>query len=319
MARTKRRTVKVREDLPPEILRRRARRRRWRGVLWRLWDRVLDDRADLIAAGAAFYLLLALFPALAAFVSLFGFVAPPAFITRGIEFLGTVLPAASVLLIESQLNSLIGQGRSALSFGVAAGFAVAFWFASRGIKALFAAMNVAFGVREGRSFLVYNLLSFAFTLGAMAVAGGFIIAVGVIPAVMAVVGLDAWTEQLVHTLRWPVLLVSAMAGITLLYRFGPSRTAPRLRWILVGAGLATVAWLGASIGLSWYLQNFANYNVTYGSLGAVAGFLTWAWVSVFILIAGAEVSAELEQQYLAAREEAPVSAKSRARAKKKAV
>lgn len=271
-------------------------RRGWRDIVWRLYGRLVDDRVDLIAAGASFYLLLALFPALAAFVSLFGYFVQKEPLAESLLFLETVLPAESVRMIEGQLDALISQSRDVLSFGFITGFAIAFWFANRGIKALFQAMNVAFDEREKRNFFVLNLISFTFTLGAMIVAVSFIIGVGVVPAVFAILGPDGGAEQAVRLLRWPVLFVTAMTGILLLYRFGPSRTGARLRWIGCGAALATVVWIATSIAFSWYLQNFANYNATYGSLGAVAIFMTWAWLSVYILIAGAEVSAEMEHQ-----------------------
>lgn len=268
----------------------------WWDILWRWFHRLADDRVDLIAAGVSFYLLLALFPAIAAFVSLFGVYLQGAPLSDIFTFLETVLPNAMVSLISGQLDQLIGQGRDVLSFGFITALAIAFWIANRGIMALFEAMNVAFDEREKRGYIRLYFTAFAFTLGAMIVAAAFILGVGVVPAVFALVGADGWLQPLVRQLRWPVLFATAMFGIMLLYRFGPSRRHARLRWIAGGAGMATFVWMAASMGFSWYLQNFANYNATYGSLGAVAIFMTWAWLSVFILIAGAELSAEMEHQ-----------------------
>ena len=251
----------------------------------------------LVAAGATFYLLLALFPALAAFVSFYGFVANPDTIAEQIAFLG-----GSAALGRARSHpgaaedSLAEQDPAALSFGFVFGLAVALWSANNGIKSLFEAMNIAYEETEKRSFVWLNLVSFAFTLGAIAIGILFIVSVGVVPAVLAMVGLGRFTETLIALFRWPVLIIAASIGLSLLYRFGPSRERAEWRWLSWGAVITIVVWLAASIGFSWYLANFADYNATYGSLGAVIGFMMWTWISVVILIIGAEVNAEIEHQ-----------------------
>jgi membrane protein len=270
--------------------------RGWKDIAWRLWTEITEDRILLIAAGATFYLLLALFPALAAFVSLYGFVADPTTIADHIAFLGGVLPTGGLDLIRDQLNSLASQSSSALSWGFISGLVIALWSANSGIKSLFEGLNVAYEEEEKRSFIKLNLISFGFTLGAMFVGIVMIVSVGVVPAVLAFLRLDRWTELLVSLLRWPILLVLVGFGISLLYRYGPSRARAKWRWVTPGAIMATVVWLLASWGFSFYLQNFADYNATYGSLGAVIGFLVWTWISVIILLAGAELNSEMEHQ-----------------------
>ncbi|MBS3648565.1 YihY/virulence factor BrkB family protein [Pseudaminobacter sp. 19-2017] len=270
--------------------------RGWLDIAWRLWTEITGDRILLIAAGATFYLLLALFPALAAFVSLYGFVADPKTIADHIAFLGGVLPTGGLDLIRNQLNSLASQSTSALSWGFISGLVIALWSANSGIKSLFDGLNVAYEEEEKRSFIKLNLISFGFTLGAMFVGIVMIVSVGVVPAVLAFLHLDRWTELLVSLLRWPILLVLVGFGISLLYRYGPSRARAKWRWITPGAIMATVVWLLASWGFSFYLQHFADYNATYGSLGAVIGFLVWTWISVIILLAGAELNSEMEHQ-----------------------
>ncbi|MEQ1951812.1 YihY/virulence factor BrkB family protein [Mesorhizobium sp. CN2-181] len=270
--------------------------RGWRDIAWRVFAEISEDRIFLIAAGATFYLLLALFPALTAFVSLYGFVADPKTIADHIAFLGGVLPAGGYELIRDQLKALTAQNEEALSWGFVAGLAVSIWSANNGIKSLFEGLNVAYGEREKRSFIVVNLISLTFTAGAMFVGIALIFSVGVVPAVLAFLMLDHWTELLISALRWPILLVVVGAGICLIFRYGPSRERAKWRWITSGAAIATVVWLVASWGFSLYLQNFANYNATYGSLGAVIGFMMWTWISVVILLVGAELNAEMEHQ-----------------------
>jgi membrane protein len=268
----------------------------WWDVGWRVWQEVGEDRVLLIAAGATFYLLLALFPALAAFVSLYGFVADPVTVADHVSHLGGLLPSAGVDIIRSQLQALASQDQQDLGIGLFTGLAIALWSANNGIKALFEAINVAHEETEKRGFVKLNLISLAFTLGALLIAIGLILAVGVVPAVLAYLRLGAWTETLIAVARWPVLLIAILTGISLIYRFGPSRRAPKWRWLSWGAVIATVVWIAASWGFSYYLQNFADYNATYGSLGAVIGLMMWTWISVIILIVGAEINAEMEHQ-----------------------
>jgi membrane protein len=268
----------------------------WKDIFWRVYNEFTADRITLIAAGATFYLLLALFPALAAFVSFYGFVADPVTIADHIAFLGSVLPSGGVELIQSQLLSLARQNNAALSFGFIFGLAFALWSANNGIKTLFEALNVAYDETEKRSFVALNLLSLLFTLAAIVIGILFIVAVGVVPAVLAFVGMSGSEEILISLLRWPILFVVAAAGISILYRYGPSREPAKWRWITWGSVFATALWLVASVLFSWYLANFADYNATYGSLGAVIGFMMWTWISVVILLLGAELDSEMEHQ-----------------------
>ena len=268
----------------------------WADILWRVWEEFSEDRILLVAGGTTFYLLLALFPALAAFVSLYGFVADPVTIAEHIAFLGGVLPSGGLEIINNQLKSLAAQDTDALSVGFFVGLAVTLWSANSGLKSLFEGMNVAYGETEKRGIIKLNLLSLAFTMGAMLVGIGLIVSVGIVPAALAVLRLDHWTEILVSTLRWPLLLLVIGIGITVLYQFGPSREKAKWRWLTWGAALATIVWIVASWAFSFYLQNFADYNATYGTLGAVIGFMIWTWISVIILLIGAELNAELEHQ-----------------------
>jgi membrane protein len=270
--------------------------RGWRDVGWRMWAGFNEDRILLVAAGATFYLLLALFPALTAFVSLYGFVADPRTIADHIAFLGGVLPSGGLEIINTQLQALVKQDSDALSAGFLLGLAIALFSANSGIKSLFEGMNVAYGEAENRSFVKLNALSLAFTMGAILVGVCLIVSVGIVPAMLAFLRLDQWTELLISLLRWPLLLLLVGGGMTVLFRYGPSREKAKWRWLSVGAALATLVWLAASWAFSFYLQNFADYNATYGTLGAVIGFMMWTWISVIILLVGAELNAELEHQ-----------------------
>jgi membrane protein len=268
----------------------------WWDIFKRLVNEISTDRVLLIAAGATFYLLLALFPALAAFVSIYGLVADPVTIADHIAFLGRLMPQSGVDIVSGQLKALASAKADALSFGFVFGLIVALWSANSGIKTLFEAMNIAYEEKEERGFIWLNLLSLLFTLGAMVIGALLIVCVGVVPAALALLHLGDLSTVLIEVLRWPALLVIIAFGISIIYRFGPSRRRAKWRWQLPGAAVATIVWVVASILFSWYLKNFANYNATYGSLGAVIGFLMWTWISVVILLMGAEFNAELEHQ-----------------------
>lgn len=270
--------------------------RGWKDVLWRVYGQVTEDRVTLIAAGAAFYLMLAIFPALGAFVSIYGFVADPTSIAGQIEFLQGVLPSGGLDLIYGQLESLAGQDPGALSLGLVITLAVSLWSANNGVKTLFEALNIAYEEEEKRSFIRLNLIALAFTLGFMVAMIVLITAIGVVPAILAFVNLGMMTQTLISVGRWVFVLGLMVIGISLLYRFGPSRAPAKWRWITWGSTFATMVWLVASIGFSYYLQNFADYNATYGSLGAAIGFMLWIWLSAVILIVGAELNAEMEHQ-----------------------
>lgn len=270
--------------------------RGWKDIFWRVLSEIGEDRIMLIAAGVTFYLLLALFPALAAFASLYGFVADPKTIADHVAYLGGILPSGGVDIIRGQLQALAEQSGKALSLGFIFGLLVSFWSANSGIKAIFEAMNVAYEETEKRSFLRLNLLSLAFTLAAMAVGAFMIATVGAVPAILSLLDLGGLKGILVLVFRWPLVLILAVAAISVIYRYGPSRERAQWKCIGWGAGLAAVAWLAASLLFSWYLEAFADYNATYGSLGAVVGFMMWTWISVLILLAGAELDSEIEHQ-----------------------
>lgn len=265
-------------------------------VFWRLYAAITEDRVMLIAAGVTYYLLLALFPAMAALVSIYGFVASPVDIAERIVFLSTVMPADALNIFLAQLKSLASQDSSTLSIGLVAGLGIALWSANNGMKALFEAMNVAYQETEQRSFVRLNAISLLFTFGTMILVIILIVAMGVIPAMLAFLRLDAWAETIISVMRWPLMVLFVAGGIAILYRFGPSREPAKVRWLTWGTVFATVFWLAASIGVSFYLSNFADYNATYGTLGAMIGFMVWTWVSVIIVIIGAEINAELEHQ-----------------------
>ena len=268
----------------------------WKDIAWRLCESLTQDRVMLIAAGVTFYLLLALFPALTALVSVYGLIADPQTITNQLASLNGVVPPSALDIISTQLKSLARQDTNALGIGFAVGLLIAIWGANSGIKALFDAMNIAYDETEKRGFFKLNLISLTFTLGAIVVSILLLLVVGVVPALLAILPLGPVAELLIAYGRWPLMLLVIAVGLAVLYRFGPSREKAKWRWLSWGSGFAAIVWVAASWGFSWYLQNFADYNATYGSLGAVIGLLVWTWISMIVIIMGAELNSEMEHQ-----------------------
>ncbi|CAA2101962.1 hypothetical protein MBUL_01443 [Methylobacterium bullatum] len=267
----------------------------WKDIGLRVFHDVGENNLVSVAAGVTFYVLLAIFPAIAALVSCYGLVADVATINDHIRTLQGVIPSGALDIIGEQVKRIAEKGDTTLGLTFFTGLGLSIWSANGGIKAVFQALNIVYEERETRNFFWLNLRSLAFTAGALLFIVLALVGIVVVPAVINVVGLsaEAWYISL---LRWPVLLLAVLAGLALLYRYGPSRDAPRWRWVTWGSAIAGVLWLAGSLGFSWYVSNFGKYNETYGSLGAVVGFMTWIWISTTIVLLGAEINAEMEHQ-----------------------
>jgi membrane protein len=278
-------------DAPSEIP-----ARGWWHVAKRAAAGFSEDRVMATAAGVTFYAMLAIFPAIASFISLYGLLADPAKLAEQLQGLGGVVPGGGIQIITDQVKSLTSSGPKALGFGFLIGLATSLWSANAGVKAFFDALNVVYHERERRSFIRLTLISFCFTLALIALIILALFAVVVIPVVLSYIGLGGVTATLLSVARWPVMLVAVALALSCMYRYGPSRRHARWRWVSWGSAFAAFGWIVVSLAFSYYVQNFGSYNKTYGSLGAAMGFMTWIWVSAMVVLMGAELNAELEQQ-----------------------
>jgi membrane protein len=267
----------------------------WKDIVWRTYGQISEDRLLAVAAGVVFYGLLALFPALTAVVSLYGLFAQPSSINEHLTLLSGVLPGGGVEIVQEQVNRVAAKGQTNL-LTFTFGFLLAIWSTNSGMKAVIDALNVSYKEKERRGFIKLNLASLALTAGAIIAVLIAIAAVIVVPLVLSYIGIGSWVQTLLSVLRWPVLLGVVIFGLAVLYRFGPSRERPRWQWISVGSIFAAAAWLLSSALLSLYLSNFANYDATYGSLGAAIGLMMWMWISAIVILLGAELNAEVEHQ-----------------------
>jgi membrane protein len=257
---------------------------------------VNDNRLLAVAAGVVFYSLLAIFPAIAAFVSLYGLIADASTIDSHLSLAAGIFPAGAVDILHEQITRLTAKSDAKLSLGFITGLAVALWSANAGMKAIIDALNVVYDEKEKRSFVKLNLLSLLFTLIAILSLMVALAAVVIAPIIFSAVGLSSLPSLAIAVLRWPLLLVLATIALAAIYRYGPSRTEPRWQWLSVGSGAAAIGWLITSVLFSWYIAHFGAYNATYGSLGAAVGMMMWMWISAIVILLGAELNAEIEHQ-----------------------
>lgn len=268
----------------------------WKDVLKRVRREMKHDNLTIVAAGVAFYAFLALFPALAAVVSIYGLVADPHEAQRQLMELSRILPSGVQDITGDQLQRLASSPQSAMSWGLVLGLLLTLWSANKGMSGLVQALNIVYDEEERRGFFKLNAMTLMLTLGAVVSVVVAIALVAIAPAVLGMVGLSGVARVAISILRWPLLAALVLFGLAVVYRFGPSRERAKWRWVSPGALVATVGWLIVSIGFSLYVANFDNYNETYGALGAVAILLMWFFLSAYVILVGAELNAEAEHQ-----------------------
>jgi membrane protein len=266
----------------------------WMDIAKRTGKEVKQDQVPLLAAGVAFYVLLALFPAIIAGVSIYGLVADPQTVRDQINRLAETLSPETAKLIGQQIQQVTSSAGGALGFATILGILTALWSASSGMKALITGVNLAYDEPEGRKFVKLRGLSILMTLGAMVLLGVALALIVGFPAVP-----DSWPTVLqwaAAILRFVLLAVLLMAGLAALYRYAPDRDKPRWSWASPGSVVATVLWVLASVGFSVYVNAFGNYNKTYGALAGIIILMFWLYLTAFVVLVGAELNAEMELQ-----------------------
>jgi membrane protein len=265
-------------------------------MLLRFYRGISGDRILLIAAGVTFYAILALFPGIGAIVSIYGLFADPSGIVAHLDTLSGVAPGGAVDVLRDQLTRLVHQDRAVLGFGFAVSLVIALWSANAGVSSLFDALTAVYEEKEERSLIKYYAMTLGFTGGAIVLVLLSLAILIPLPFVLDQIPNHGVASVLLKMIRWPLLFVLIALALSVIYRFGPSRSAPRWRWITWGSIFAATVWLAASALFSWYVANFGDYNRTYGSLGAIIGFMTWMWVSIIVVLVGAKLDAEIERR-----------------------
>ena len=268
----------------------------WKDILLRVKDEISRDHVSLVAAGVAFYGLLAVFPAITALMAITGLMFEPTELVGALEGVAGVVPQDVATILLDQAKQVAGSQQGGLTLGLILGLGLALWSASAGVGSLMEGINLAYDEEETRGFVKLKALTILLTLCmilGILVAASLIVAV---PVALEFLTFAPGMETLIQALAYVPLALIILTGLAILYRFAPDRNAARWRWLAPGTMAAAALWLVASIGFSIYVSNFGSYNETFGSLAGVVVLLMWMWISAFIVILGAEINSEAEAQ-----------------------
>ncbi len=270
--------------------------RGWWDVALRVAKRLGPDNVSLVSGGLAMYTLLAVFPALAVLVSIYGMFATPAEAVQNLKSFSAVMPPGTWNIFNQQLQTLFQQDHGMLTTGAAVGIVISLWSASSAMSALISATNIAYAEREKRGFIWFTALALLFTLGAVA---GFLLMLVlgvVVPAALQKLGTSRPVEIIVGVVRFALLWAMAVLGLAVVYRYAPARERARWRWVTLGSAISATLWIMASALFAFYVTKFGSYGKTYGPLGDFVVLLMWFYISSFIVVLGAEINSEAERQ-----------------------
>jgi membrane protein len=259
----------------------------WKMVLKRTFKQLKSDNVPVVAGGVAYYAFLALVPALAAIVSIYGIVADPSDVGRQLESFFGALPRDAADLLREQVESITSQQAGGLGLAAVVGILASLWSASKGMQAMIAALNIAYDEEETRKGLRLRAITLGMTV---------FMAAGIVLLIALMIVAGSVGGAVVGVVRWPVLFGALVLGLALLYRYAPDRDDPAWRWITPGAAVAGVLVVGGSFAFATYVNNFGKYSETYGSLGAIVVLLLWLNLTAYVVVLGAELDAELERQ-----------------------
>jgi membrane protein len=266
----------------------------WFQIAKRGWAEAKADNVPLMAAGMAYYAFLAIFPAIIAAVLLYSFFADPATIAGQLDALGSAIPADIKKTLTDQIGLAAGNGK--VGFGAVIAILIALFSASGGMGNLMTAINIAYDEEETRGFVKKRLIALALTVGAIIFFLIVVSLVAVLPIVLGFLGTSGVVAFLIQAARWVLIVIVITVALAVLYRVAPDRDAPKLRWVSVGAGIATLLWIIASVGFSIYVSQFGSYAKTYGAIAGIVILLLWLFITAYAILLGAEINAESEQQ-----------------------
>lgn len=270
--------------------------RGWKDILLRVKDRISDDNLSIVAAGVGFYAFLALFPAIAAMVSIVGLILRPTDVEHMVAAAQGTVPPEALALIRDQVHQIVSASSPTLGVSLVVSIGLALWSAAAGMTAMMTALNITYEERERRGYIQYYATAIGLTLGAIVFVVVALALVAAVPAIVHQLGLPTFLSAVVSLVRWVMLALALLLALAVLYRVAPSRDAPQWRWVSVGAVAATALWLIGSALFSLYVAHFAGYNKTYGALAAIVILLMWFYLTAFAILLGAELNAEMEHQ-----------------------
>ncbi|PRP98085.1 hypothetical protein ENSA5_30700 [Enhygromyxa salina] len=268
----------------------------WRAVLVRVRQQIRADNLDIVAAGVTFYAMLAIGPAFVALVSIYGLFASPADVAALLEPTFAIVPSGGGRqLIQGLLERAVTRAPASLTLRALGAIALSLWSANRGMKALIAAVSLAYEEGRRRGLFATNLLSLGFLVVATLVLALTSFALIGLPHLLSGSTLGEDVAGLLTLLRWPALFAVVVVGLSALYRWGPPRSAPRWRWVSLGAVVATLCWLLFSAAFSLYSLHASELRTGQEALDNVIALLLWLYTSAWAILLGAELNAELER------------------------
>lgn len=272
--------------------------RGWLDVLIRTWRQMDKDNVFLISAGVAFYFLLALMPALTSFSAVGTVMITPDDIRTLAQQVGILMPESARVVLNSQLDSVLKSGpeQTSLTLKAVTGFVISFWAATAGVRAMMIAVTLAYREHERRSFVQFYVTAFSLTVAALFIGLCAILALVAVPVAFSVFPFSETKELLIRLLRWPVIIAAVAAGLSITYRFAPSRRHAKTKWVTTGAVVATLLWLAGSFAFTTYVESFADFEAVHGALSSIVVLLLWFWFSAVVTLMGAELNAEIEHQ-----------------------
>lgn len=268
----------------------------WKDILLRVFHAFSDNNLSIIAAGVSFYGLLAIFPGIAAFVAIYGLFQDPHEVVAQMQGLSGILPPDVINTVTGQMTQIAARPTGSLGVAAVITLLLAIWSARKGTTALMVALNVVYAEKESRNFIITTLVSLGLTLAIIVGLIGVALLAAGVPLVVSFVGFGGWVVAVARGVGLGAGALLLMLGIAGMYRFAPSRTRPKWRWVMVGAVTVTVFWILGSLAFSVYVAFSNSYSATYGSIGAVVVVLTWLYITILIMLVGGEINAQLEFQ-----------------------
>jgi membrane protein len=269
--------------------------RRWLNFILKIIKAIDRDHLPIASAGVAFFLMLGIFPGLAALFSIYSWLSDPMEIERQLQGESGILPSEVQKMLLSQVRVIAGDNKTA-GLGTILGLLFAIWAGSYAMRGLIQGLNMVFRQSEKRRFLNLQIASLILTVMLLFVVSSAIFLIAVIPVIVHMLPGDEYALKFLALLRWPFLLTIIIFMLALIYRYGPSHNKPTWKWISPGAVVVTLLWLVASAIFSYYVANFSLYLNTFNALGAIAILMLWLYLTAFLILLGAEIDEALRKE-----------------------
>ncbi|WP_224994230.1 YihY/virulence factor BrkB family protein [Cesiribacter sp. SM1] len=268
----------------------------WKDIASRVKDQLTKDHVTIISAGIAFYFFLAIFPTIAAALSIYGLLMEPAQVEQQMSQLANALPEQAHQMVSKILEQQSEKSGSSLGWSLVLSILISLWSANKGTKAVFEGVNITYNEKDERGFIKLNALTLLFTICGIIIGFLAIAMIVVFPAVIDMIGLPSTLETIVQLVRWPILALIVISALAVVYKVAPYRESPEFKWTSWGAIIATVLWLAGSLLFTLYVKNFGSFDATYGSFAAVIILMLWFYLTAFVILLGAEINSEMEHQ-----------------------